>query len=196
MEVGKTLKIADADIVMVPGYTNSGPDHWMSRWESKFSTARRVEQDDWLKPVVEDWTSNLVTDVEKGRAPIVLIAHSLGCQVVANAVQQMSDAQREAVAGAFLVAPPDVENPAIRPRHLMTFGPYRREPLPFPSIVVGSQNDHFCSLEKAEEMAASWGSLFLDSGESGHLNAESGHGPWPEGLMVLAEFMKNIDRAN
>jgi predicted alpha/beta hydrolase family esterase len=94
--------------------------------------------------------------------------------------------------GAFLVAPPDVENPAIRPRHLMTFGPAPREPLPFPSITIASRNDHFCSFEVAEDMAASWGSLFIDAGASGHLNGESGHGPWPEGLMVFSKFMNNL----
>ncbi|TIM62907.1 MAG: alpha/beta hydrolase, partial [Mesorhizobium sp.] len=26
------MKVRDADILIVPGYTNSGPDHWQSRW--------------------------------------------------------------------------------------------------------------------------------------------------------------------
>jgi hypothetical protein len=29
----------------------------------------------------------------------------------------------------------------------------------------------------------------IDAGESGHINAESGHGPWPEGIMVFAHFL-------
>ena len=45
-------------------------------------------------------------------------------------------------------------NPKIRPKHLMTFGPYPRDPLPFPSILVGSRNDHYCSFETAEDLAA------------------------------------------
>ncbi|RVB59940.1 alpha/beta hydrolase, partial [Mesorhizobium sp. M7A.F.Ca.CA.002.04.1.1] len=48
------MKVRDADILIVPGYTNSGPDHWQSRWQSKLSTARRVEQAEWSKPVRED----------------------------------------------------------------------------------------------------------------------------------------------
>ncbi|MGO7423684.1 alpha/beta hydrolase, partial [Rhizobium ruizarguesonis] len=39
------MKASDADILIFPGYTNSGPGHWQSRWEAKLSTARRVEQD-------------------------------------------------------------------------------------------------------------------------------------------------------
>ena len=58
------MKISDADVIMVPGYTNSGPDHWQSRWEVKLSTARRVSQDDWHKPVVEDWTASLIGAID------------------------------------------------------------------------------------------------------------------------------------
>ncbi len=186
------MKISQADIIMVPGYTNSDADHWQSRWQNQMKTARRVDQEDWLKPVVEDWTANLIAAVSEATAPVVLIAHSLGGQVVAQAIAGMEDSQLSTIRGAFIVAPPDVENPSLRPRHLMTFGPYRREPFPFPSVVVASQNDPFCSIETAAEMALAWGSKFVDARESGHINSDSGHGPWPDGLMVFANFMKNL----
>jgi hypothetical protein len=104
----------------------------------------------------------------------------------------LSQEQLARIAGAFLVSPPDVENPKLRPKHLMTFGPYPREPFPFPSMVVSSQNDPFCSYEVAGDMANAWGSLLIDARESGHIDETSGHGPWPDGLMVFANFMKNL----
>jgi predicted alpha/beta hydrolase family esterase len=182
------MKVKDADILIIPGYTNSGPQHWQTRWQGKLSTARRVEQAEWSKPVLEDWVGELARAVNEAEKPVVLVAHSLG---VATAVQALPQF-RNRVAGGFFVAPPDVANPAIRPKHLMTFGPYPREPLPFPSIVVASRNDPFSSFEAAEDIAGAWGSLFLDAGESGHINAESGHGPWPEGSMTFAQFMMRL----
>lgn len=182
------MKVKDADILIIPGYTNSGPDHWQTRWQGKLSTARRVEQAEWSKPVLGDWMGELAKAVNEAEKPVVLVAHSLG---VATAVQALPQF-RNRVAGGFFVAPPDVANPAIRPKHLMTFGPYPREPLPFPSIVVASRNDPFSSFEAAEDIAGAWGSLFLDAGESGHINAESGHGPWPEGSMTFAQFMMRL----
>ena len=182
------MKVKDADILIVPGYTNSGPDHWQSRWERKLSSARRVEQAEWSKPVQEDWTANVVKAVNEAERPVVLVAHSLG---VPTAIHGIPDFKRP-VAGAFLVAPPDVSNPDIRPRHLMTFGPYPRSPLPFPSITIGSRNDPYCPYEVAEDIAAAWGSLFIDAGEAGHLNSESGHGPWPEGSMTFAQFLSRL----
>ena len=80
------MKVKDADILIVPGYTNSGPDHWQTRWEQKLSTARRVEQAEWSKPVREDWTEAVVRAVNEAERPVVFIAHSLGVPTVVHAV--------------------------------------------------------------------------------------------------------------
>ena len=182
------MKASEADILIVPGYTNSGPDHWQSRWQSKLASARRVEQAEWSKPVREDWVARLVEEAQAATRPVVVVAHSLGVATLIHAVPAIGDR----IAGAFLVAPPDVANPAIRPKHLMTFGPYPRDPLPFPSLMVASRDDHFGSYEHAEDIANAWGSFLVDAGNSGHINAESGHGPWPEGTMVFAQFLSRL----
>jgi predicted alpha/beta hydrolase family esterase len=182
------MKVRDADILIVPGYTNSGPDHWQSRWQGKLSTARRVEQAEWSKPVREDWTAAVARAVNQADRPVVIVAHSLGVAAAVQAIPQL----RRPVAGAFLVAPPDVANAAIRPKHLMTFGPYPRDPLPFPSIVVGSRNDPFCPLEIAEDIAGAWGALFIDAGQAGHINSDAGYGPWPEGSIAFAKFLSRL----
>lgn len=182
------MKASDADILIIPGYTNSGEHHWQTRWQSKLKTARRVEQAEWSKPVREDWVRRVVEEVNASEKPVVLVAHSLGVPTAIHAIPDF----RNKVAGAFLVAPPEVTNPAIRPKHLMTFGPYPQTRLPFPSITIASRNDPFGSFEHAQDMAAAWGSHFIDAGESGHINSESGHGPWPEGTMVFAQFLSRL----
>ncbi|MEY9829797.1 putative alpha/beta hydrolase family esterase [Sinorhizobium fredii] len=168
-QIAAIMKVSEAHILIVPGYTNSGPDHWQSRWERKLSTARRVVQAEWSKPLREDWVARMIEEVNAARKPVVIVAHSLG---IATAVHALPHCKKK-IAGAFLVAPPDVANPNIRPKHLMTFGPYPREPLPFPSLVVASRNDPFGSYEQAGDIANAWGSLLVDAGEAGHINAES-----------------------
>lgn len=186
------MKVKDCDILIIPGYTNSGPEHWQTRWQNKLSTARRVEQASWSKPVREDWIANVASAINEAQKPVVLVAHSLG---IPAAIHALPDATRP-IAGAFLVAPPDVANPDIRPKHLMTFGPYPRDPLPFPSVTIASRNDPFCAFDVAEDIAAAWGSLFIDAGKAGHLNHESGHGPWPEGSMTFAHFLSKLQPPN
>jgi predicted alpha/beta hydrolase family esterase len=182
------MKTSDAEILIVPGYTNSGPDHWQSRWESRIASARRVEQAEWSKPVREDWVARVIEEVNAATKPVVLVAHSLGVPTVLHAIPEIA----HRVAGAFFVAPPDVANDSIRPKHLQSFGPYPRERLLFPSFTIASRNDPFGSYEHAEEMASALGSFLVDAGMSGHINTESGHGPWPEGTMVFAQFMSSL----
>jgi len=185
------VKASEADILIVPGYKNSGPDHWQSRWQAKLSTARRVEQDSWEKPVRDEWVRRIAEAVDEADKPAVIVAHSLGA---AAAIQAIPELAKNRVVGALLVAPPDVANPKIRPKHLMTFGPYSTDPLPFPAIVIASRNDPYCSYDVADDIAASWGAAFMDAGQSGHINAEAGFGPWPEGLMVFAKFLSRLGR--
>jgi len=184
----RAMKVKDTDILFVSGLKGSGPEHWMSRWRSRLSTGRHVVQSEWSKPVRDDWTRTLADAVNGAAKPVVIVAHSLG---VATTVQALDEFEKP-VAGAFFVAPPDVANAAIRPRHLQTFGPYTRDPLPFPSVTIASRNDPFCAFDTAEDIAAAWGSLFIDAGEAGHIDDASGYGPWPEGSMAFAGFLSRL----
>lgn len=182
------MKANEVDILIIPGYTNSDEDHWQSRWEAKLSTAKRVSQKDWHKPALEEWADAAAEAALACKKPVLAVAHSLGVPTLMHALPRLQGK----ICGGFFVCPPDVENAALRPKQLLTFGPYPRAPLPFPSIIVASRNDPFSDFAKAEKLAADWHSLFLDAGESGHINAASGHGPWPEGLMVFSQFLANL----
>ena len=94
------------------------------------------------------------------------------------------------VAGALLVAPGDPEREELRVP-LRSWSPVVRQTLPFPSILLGSHDDPYCSFERAQGFAQSWGSTFVDYGQRGHINAESGLGDWPEGLELLAQVVNN-----
>lgn len=182
------MKVKEADILIVPGQSNSGPTHWQSRWQARLSTARRVEQTDWELPERNAWAAEIAAAVNEAERPVVLVAHSLG---VAAAMQALPAFGRP-VAGAFFVAPPDLEASGEKPEWLAPFGPYPRDPLPFPSVLIASRNDPWCAYGVAEGIAAAWGSLLIDAGEAGHINADAGYGPWPEGTMVFAQFLSRL----
>ena len=148
------MKVKDADILIVPGYTNSGPDHWQTRWQAKLSTARRVEQAEWSKPVREDWTANVAKAVNE--------AEQAGRHRRAFAGRPDGDQRDSRVSRSRWPARSSSRRrtsptPTIRPKHLMTFGPYPRDPLPFPSITIGSRNDPFCAFDVAEDIAGGLG---------------------------------------
>src|SRR4051812_44051480 len=94
-------------ILTVPGWTNSGPGHWQSHWEHEHPGYRRVVQRDWDNPDRAEWISALSRAISEAQAPLVLVAHSLGCLAVAGWAASMDAASRSTVVGAFLVAPVD-----------------------------------------------------------------------------------------
>jgi predicted alpha/beta hydrolase family esterase len=183
------MRTSDADILFVPGLGGSGPDHWQTRWEAKLSTARRVEQADWERPDSVTWPARIAEAPAAASRPVILVAHSIGVIALVQAAPQMPPGL---VRGAFLVAPADAEAPDVQPDVLKSFAPIPRDPLPFPSLLVASRTDPYCTYERAEDLAYAWGSAIVDAGEAGHLNPQSGFGPWPEGLMRFAGFLRQL----
>jgi predicted alpha/beta hydrolase family esterase len=185
------MRISDLDILIVPGLGGSGPDHWQSRWEQKLSTARVIEQTDWENPRHEDWVATIRREIAQATRPVVLVGHSLGAWAAASAIDETT---REKIAAAFLVAPPDPGNPAVRS---FLIDPAFKEKAPqaalqVPGVIVASRNDALADFAFAEKLALLWGLELADAGDAGHINAESGHGPWPEGLMRLAGLLSKI----
>lgn len=183
------MKSSEADILIIPGWSGSGPDHWQSRWVAKLPTARVVEQADWYKPEREDWSRRIVEAVRAATRPVVLVAHSAGVSAVAHAAEHLKPGE---VAGGFLVAPPSETAKRAIPGMEAAFAEHRLEKLPFPAVVIASTTDPYCSQDEARALAASWGAEFVDAGDGGHLNSESGHGPWPDGLLRFASFLKGL----
>ncbi len=171
----------------LPGWQGSGPEHWQSRWEALHGL-RRVEQHDWLQPRRGDWMARLDEVLLGEPAPVVLVAHSLGCQLVAAWAAHTRHGAR--VRGALLVAPPDTEREDMPPQ-LHGWRPIRRARLPFRSTVVASSDDPYCTLARATAMAQDWGAALVLAGPRGHLNTESGLGDWPAGRALLDDLLSD-----
>ncbi len=171
--------------IIVPGWKNSGPEHWQSRWAALLPHAVRIEQRDWESPVAPDWISTLAAEVDRARSPVLLIAHSLGCLVSTALPVPL----RAKVAGALLVAPADVERPDA-PDCLRGFAPIPRASLPYQSVVVASDNEPYCRLERAHAFAQDWGSRIVVLAGAGHINADSGLGDWPQGLKLFGALRR------
>ena len=183
------MRTSDATILIIPGWTGSGPDHWQSRWESRLSTARRVEQEDWQRPLRKPWVRRVHEAVKAADKPVVIVAHSLGVHAAVHAAAEFAPGK---VAGAFLVAPPSPEA-MLATKGIMDEAFIQPAPkLVFPSLLVASRNDSFAPYHVSEGFAEQIGAELVDAGESGHINAASGHGPWPEGLMRFAAFMRSL----
>jgi len=168
--------------LVVPGWGGSSKHHWQTHLEASLDGASRVEMRDWMTPHAPQWIATLEKRIAEG-PPAIVIGHSLGCIAIAHAV-----ARGAKLRGALLVAPPDCDHLDDADR-LAGFGPAPKMTLPFPSLLVASRNDPYASLEWSRSIAHYWGSEFVDAGELGHINADSGIGGWPEGQALLGRLV-------
>jgi predicted alpha/beta hydrolase family esterase len=177
-------------LIIVPGLGDSGPRHWQTLWQHKFG-AERVRQDDPENPVPDVWATRLQEVIGSTPGELVLVAHSAGVATVVHWARLSSGGDRDRVRGALLVAPADPEAPGTAERHpeLLSLAPLPLEELPFPALLVYSENDPYCMPERAEALAEAWGAAAVSAGEAGHLNVESGHGDWPDGEVLLSEAL-------
>ena len=182
--------IKPENFLILPGWQNSGPDHWQSRWESLHGY-RRVDQHDWMTPRRGDWIARLEDVILGSDGPVVLVAHSLGCILTAAWAEVSRSTGR--VQGTLLVAPGDPERDELRPL-LPSWAPIVRQRLPVPSVLVGSRDDPYCNFDKAQSLAGRWGARFVDYGARGHINADSGLGDWPDGLELLKSALSESSR--
>jgi predicted alpha/beta hydrolase family esterase len=168
-------------VLLLPGWLDSGPEHWQSHWQKRYGD-RRVTQDDWLWPKRGDWMARLEEVLLEDDTPALLAAHSLGCQLVAAWAAHSRQTAR--VKGALLVAPPDIEREGMPP-NLAPWRPIVRARLPFAAIAVTSSDDPYCTAERSAQMARNWGAERVDIGARGHVNGESGLDDWPAGRALL-----------
>jgi predicted alpha/beta hydrolase family esterase len=176
------------EALILPGWQGSGADHWQTHWEMRYGY-QRLEQHDWQRPLRGDWMMRLEETLlaRDGLAPpLVLIAHSLGCHLV-TAWAAISR-QQHRVRAALLVAPPDIEVPAVAGM-LHSWSPIVLERLPFASRVIASSDDPFAPLHRSIGWADAWGSACVCIGKAGHINAEAGFGQWEAGQAQLKALL-------
>ncbi len=187
------MKTSDADILLIPGYDGSDDEHWQRRWEAKLSTARVVEHEDWRFGSLDRAIDVLVEAVRGAARPVILVAHSAGVPLVLHASRKLVSLDLAGkVAGAFLVSPPDEAVVGALEGIDKAIAPFPRDRLPFPAVVAASVNDPHGGQKAAQDLALEIGAVFSDAGEAGHINVASGHGPWPEGILRFAGFLKTL----
>ncbi|WP_319410707.1 alpha/beta hydrolase [uncultured Cohaesibacter sp.] len=171
----------EIDFILVPGFKNSGPEHWQSFWEREVEIFHRIEQRRWDQRDIVLWIDAIGRMLTNRKRPAILIGHSLGALASACVIAK---GELNVVGGMF-VAPAEPMRFAVEER-------VPRDPLAIPTVVVASHNDKLISFPRAKGLADDWTSDFIDVGEAGHINSEAGFGRWPYGLTILKDLADRI----
>jgi predicted alpha/beta hydrolase family esterase len=174
-------------ILTIPGLDNSGPRHWQSLWEHKFADCERVNLGEWHAPDKDQWVERIDEAVADEDAPILIAAHSLGCHAFAHWFARAGGFARTRIAGALLVAPPDLSD-LRRDSRVAAFTDAPAFTARTPMIVVASDNDPYAKTAHVWRLSRQWDARFVNAGPFGHINADSGIGDWPYGQYLLASL--------
>ncbi|HSW22411.1 MAG TPA: alpha/beta fold hydrolase [Burkholderiaceae bacterium] len=181
-------------VLIVPGLRDHVDAHWQTLLALDLEAQRRKVRS--VPPMGRndlDCTARVAAIERAARAidgPIVLVAHSGGCVMVAHWAQQT----QRPVHGALLATPPDFERPmpdgypTIDALAAAGWLPVPRQRLPFPSVAAASRDDPLGTYERVEQLAHDWGSQVVDLGCVGHLNPASGYGRWSRAEQLIDEL--------
>ncbi|KQV56263.1 MULTISPECIES: alpha/beta hydrolase [unclassified Caulobacter] len=172
-------------VIIIPGIGGSGDAHWQTLWEREDPSFVRIAPSSWDAPELEDWLAALDSAVVACAEPPVLVAHSLGCLLVAHWWTRTSHAAR----GAFLVATPDPDGPSFPAVEAASFRGALNVKAPFPVLMVASADDPYGTPAYAAAKAAAWGAELVEAGALGHINGSSGLGAWPWSRALLTGFI-------
>ena len=181
-------------VLIVPGLRDAVAEHWQTLLEKRLRAAGRpvagvapMGRDDLGCAARVDAIERSAQSIE---GPIVVVAHSGGCIMLAHWARKT----RRAVRGALLATPPDFEKPmpdgypTIDALRAGGWLPVPRSPLPFRSIVAASRNDPLARLSRVAALASDWRSEIADLGFVGHLNPASGFGEWAGADPLIARL--------
>lgn len=174
----------ESRLVIVPGLHGSGAGHWQGWLHGQIDGSVRVEQDFWSVPDIDRWADRIAETVDAlGPGPHVIAAHSFGWLASLQAAARYPGL---GIAQMLLVAPAD-------PTRFGVASTLPQAPLAMPTCVVASDTDPWMAAARAHSWASLWGSDWINLGDAGHINVDSGHGPFPLAPEWAASALNRLD---
>ncbi|HEX5357116.1 MAG TPA: alpha/beta hydrolase [Aquabacterium sp.] len=187
-----TRKLAITRVLIIPGLRNSGHGHWQSWLQTQYRGAARVTQADWDAPDLQRWSRQIDSTLARYAPDTqwIAVAHSFGCLALAHHLARQrtgSQARQDGIRAALMVAPAD-------PGKFQLTDQLPQDGLGVPATLVGSENAPWMPLEHAQLWATRWGAGFQNLGQAGHVNTESGFGPWPLARYKVDQMIRYLQR--
>lgn len=177
-------------VLIVPGLRDHVPQHWQTLLAQELPESRSVPPMGRTDLDCGARVRALEEAVAAIDGPVLLVAHSGGCIMVAHWAAQTQRAGQ--IHAALLATPPDFERPmpegypSMADLQAAGWFPVPKAPLAFPSVVLTSDDDPLGERGQVEALGRAWCSRLLHLGAVGHLNPASGYGPWPQAKELVA----------
>lgn len=169
--------------LILHGWQGSGPGHWQTwlarRLERAGEHVRYPDLPEADEPDAAAWAQTIHDELAAAPGERTVVCHSLACLLWAR--EAATIAERGAVQRLLLVAPPCPVTPlpgvsGLYPTPLDADALARSAG---EARVVGSDADPYCPAGPERSFARPLGLPIDVLPGAGHLNCESGYGPWP-----------------
>ena len=181
-------------VLIVPGLRDHVDAHWQTLLAADLEArGRKVRTVPPMGRADLDCATKVAAIEREAQAidgPVILVAHSGGCVMVAHWARQ----SRRAVLGALLATPPDFEEampegyPTLEDLRAAGWLPVPRSPLPFPSITAVSRNDPLGRHARVVELGRDWGSRAGRPRRGRPPEPGLGLRRWPQAEQFIAEL--------
>ncbi len=178
-------------VLLLPDIDSSGIGYWQDHWAASRIDCAAVDMGGSHRPDRNSWVTRLDQAIRGVAAPIVLVGHGVGALTIAWWTELLGQEIEASIIGALLIAPPDPA--ADYNERMQAFAPLPRTILPFPALVVASENDPYVSVDRAFSMARQWGSGFARFGACGHFGTDDKLGWWRQGEELLDSFIDLVE---
>jgi len=181
--------------LIIPGLRDHVATHWQTLLAGELPKAHIVAPLEYDKLSCAARVAAIDQALKDIAGPVVLVAHSAGCMMVAHWARQAAPEVVRRIRAALLVAPADLQTPmpegypGVDLLERSGWLPLPLAPLPFPSLVAASSNDPLARLARTRAFAGNWGSALVELGPQGHVNPASGHGHWPQAQELLRQLL-------
>lgn len=187
--------------IIVPGVGGSGNDHWQTWLQRQLISSSRVQQLDWNFPLLCDWVAQFMATIAQVDVPVQIVAHSFGCLTSVAAIHQHPHISHK-IKNLVLVAPANPSrfgDQGFSRNSSNDYSEYFHSiQLKLPTTMLMSENDPWLDVSSAKKLAKAWNVEPINLGQVGHINVDSGFGPFPEIFDYLVSdkllsYISNID---
>lgn len=179
-------------VLLVPDVDCDNATYWQRHWADSRIDCSIVDMGASYRPDRNSWITRLDQATRCAGAPVLLVGHGVGALAIAWWASLCGQEIESTVVGALLIGPTDPAMANDRER-MQSFAPLPHTILPFPSLVVASENDPAVSIDRAFSIARQWGSGFARFGACGHFGIADGLDEWDQGEQLLDAFIDLIE---
>ena len=167
-------------VLILHGLYGNTADHWQTIFYNNLKkqgiAAAYPELPRKDTPVLTEWLE-VFSDLLESFVPDVLVCHSLGVLLTLHALHLNPDLRFRTM---IFVAPPAFAHPFDAARTFFPVPECSVRDRAAKSMLVCSDDDPWCPLEESRRMESCLGITTRRFPDRGHINPETGFGPWPD----------------